>query len=43
MIDPPKDAPAVLAALAEARWLWTVALSVLGVYVAGRTAEKGAI
>jgi hypothetical protein len=41
VIDSPRDAPAVLAALAETWWLWTVALSVLGIYVAGRSKEKG--
>lgn len=41
-VTQPDKAPAVLTALSDTWWLWTVGLSVLGLYVAGRTSEKGA-
>jgi hypothetical protein len=40
MIDSPKDAPAIMAGLANLSSIWTVGLSVLGIYVYQRSREK---
>ena len=40
MIDSPKDAPAIMAGLANLSTIWTVGLSVLGIYVYQRSREK---
>lgn len=36
----PDRAPALMSALSDTWWLWTVGLSVLGIYVAARSQEK---